>query len=210
MEFSPTRAFAHHLQASLSEQGAPLSDAQMAALDIALDGKVTRQRVAPHILQSDETPWRITLTAKVSRDETPEEAAEQMRQAERRADIVLWRPKDGPPPEGAGFFQLAGQGTWWMPKNAPPIKISDMEISHRRNTIAFLERNAAKLKFAYEMNLIHSFPDDPSDGVADALDGIQSELERTTAIDWINGTTLMKSLRKADRKATKAARKALA
>jgi len=209
MDSSP-REFAHYLQASMTEQGAPLSDAQMAALDIALDGKVTRKRVAPHVLQDDSVPWKIKLIATLVRDETAEEAAEITRRAEKRLEIMLWKAKDGPPPEGVGFDELATQGTWWVPKGSPPVKIADMNIEHRRNVIAYLQRYAEKLKFAHDFNLVHSFPSDPPDGVADALDGIQAELETTTPIDWINSTTLMKALRKADRKASKEARKALA
>lgn len=205
---SPERELSQALNAAMIEQGAPLSDAQLAALELALGAlKPKRKLEAPHVLQPDDTPYRHVTTLTFKRDETPEELAGRMAAMDRRGAIYAWSlgPHDEPPPPGTGFHQLKDQRTWWVTKEGAVLKLDEMSLSHRRNLLAFLERNAEALKTAEEWALVSSFPADPPDGVADALDQIQGEMEATPAGKWLRRLPLVKALRKSIKRDEEAA-----
>lgn len=180
---------------------------QQAIVDFIQTGRAKRELVShPHPLAEDADPREIRYTFTVRRTETPEERAEREKRAEQRLAVAIWTMHhEGPPPKGVGFSSLCEQKVWWAPKEGDPVKIADMELSHRRNLLAYLERNAESLKLQAEWSLLGTFPDDPSDGVADALDGIMGEMEHTTASDWIHAKPLVKALRKSIKKDEQAA-----
>ena len=196
---SPERELSQALNAGLIEQGAPLSDAQLAALELVLKSlKPKRKLEAPHVLQSDDAPYRYVTTLTFKRDETAEELAARTAAMERRGAIYAWSlgPHDEPPPPGTGFHELKDQRTWWVAKDGTVHRLAEMTLSHRRNLLAFLERNAEALKTSEEWALISTFPEHMSDGVADALDQIQGEMESTPAGKWLRRLPLGKALRK--------------
>lgn len=196
---SPSTELALAINAGMEERCGGLSDVQLGALGQLLETwKLKRDLKAPHVLQPDETPYRHVITLTMERDETTEEHDERMAAAEKRAALYLWTldPEDQPPPPGAGFHHLKDQKIWWVTKAGNVLKIAEMTLSHRRNLLAFLERNAEALKMSEDWALVSSFPDDPSDGVADALDQIQGEMEQTPTGKWLRKLPLVKALRK--------------
>jgi hypothetical protein len=188
------------------------SGIRQALLDFVDTGKIKRELVShPHPLVEDTDPRKIEYRFTVRRDETGEERAAREAAQEKRLAIVRWEQShEGPPPPGVGFGQLREQREWWVTKGGAVLRIAEMDLSHRRNLLAYLERAADTLKMNAEWALVSSFPGDPSDGVADALDSIQGEMERTTSIDWLNQQPLVKALRKSIKVDEKAARKAAA
>lgn len=196
---SPQRELTQAINAAMSEQGAGLDDAQAAALELALEGlKPKRELKAPHVLQPDETPYRYEISVTWRRDETTAEHDARLAAMEKRAEVYLWALSNHaePPPPGIGFHHLKAQKTWWVSKDGTVHKIAEMALQHKRNLLAFLERNAEALKMSEEYALISSFPDDPSDGVADALDGIMDEMDSTPTTKWLRKLPLVKALRK--------------
>jgi hypothetical protein len=185
---------------------------RQALLEFVASGKLKRELVShPHPLAEDTDPRKIEYRFAVRRDETADEKAAREAEQKKRLAVSMWRhTHEGPPPAGVGFESLRDQRVWWVTKDGTAMKIADMALSHRRNTLGFLERHAATLKMNAEWALVRSFPGDPSDGVADALDSIQGEMESTTAIDWLNQQPLVKALRKSIKADEKAARKAAA
>jgi hypothetical protein len=196
---SPSTELTQVISACMDEQGAPLSDAQAAALELALkQWKPKRELKAPHVLQSDDTPYTQVLTLTYKRDETTAEHDARMAAMERRGAIAVWSLGDheDPPPPGTGFHELKDQRIWWVSKDGTPHKIAEMALQHKRNLLAFLERHADALKMKEEWALISGFGADLSDGVADALDQIQDEMNATPTTKWLRKLPLIKALRK--------------
>lgn len=196
---SPERELAQAINDAMAEQYASLSDEQISALESALKGlKPKRELKAPHVLQPDEAPYRYEISVTYRRDETTAEHDARMAAAEKRAEVYLWALSDHtePPPPAAGFHHLKDQKTWWVSKDGTVHKIAEMALQHKRNLLAFLERHAEALKMNEEYALISSFPDHPSDGVADALDGIMNEMDATPTTKWLRKLPLVKALRK--------------
>lgn len=196
---SPELELTQAINAAMAEQGAELSNAQFAALELALkDLKPKRKLEAPHVLQPDDTPYQYVTTVTFKRDETPEELAARTAAMERRGAVAVWSLSDHaePPPPGTGFHELKTQHTWWVSKDGRVHKIAEMALSHRRNLLAFLERNAAGLKMNEEWALVSGFGADLSDGIADALDQIQDEMAATPSTKWLRKLPLVKALRK--------------
>lgn len=177
---------------------------RQALIDFVGTGQATRRLVShEHPLAEESNPRKIKLEFSIRRDETEDEREAREKDAERRLAILLWRPEQGPPPKGVEFSRLREQTTWWAPKKGEPVKIADMADSHRRNLIAYLERNAEGLKDKAYMSLMLTMPEDPPDGLAAALNGRLSEMEQATGLDWLNRQPLVKKLRKLDKKARK-------
>lgn len=175
---------------------------QQAIVDFIQAGRTERELVSnPHPHAEESDPRKIAYIFTVRRDETADEKAAREKLAEQRLNVALWTMHhEGPPPRGTGFTNLSEQKIWWAPKEGDPVKIADMELSHRRNLLAYLERNAEALKLQADWAMYSTFPDSPSDGVADALDGIMDEMDHTTADDWIHARPLVKALRKSIKK----------
>lgn len=196
---SPSTELALAINAGMEARCGGLSDVQLGALGQLLEEwKTKRELKAPHVLQPDDTPYRHVITLTMERDETTEEHDARMAAAEKRAAVYLWAmgPHDDPPPPGTGFHQLKDQKVWWVSKDGTAHKIAEMALSHRRNLLAFLERNADGLKMKEEWALISGFGGELSDGVADALDQIQGEMEATPSTKWLRKLPLVKALRK--------------
>lgn len=189
---------AAHLAAGLVVHGINAEEGTIqSALETILGGLgVTRKVVWALPGRPDGTPNKIETTLIFSRDQTPEELAAGIAEAERRFAISTWGPKDGPPPEGASQDQILDQGVWWMPKEGAPVKLADMAPSHRKNTLAWLERRSATLKFNAETDFLRSMPSNPSDMVADSLDHEMTVLQDQPVVDWFNDLKLVKALRK--------------
>jgi hypothetical protein len=81
-------------------------------------------------------------------------------------------------------------------KDGTAYKIAEMALQHKRNLLAYLQRNADGLKMKEEWALISGFGADLSDGIADALDQIQGEMESTPSGKWLRKLPLVKALRK--------------
>lgn len=196
---SPSTELALAINAGMEARCGGLSDVQLGALGGLLEEwKIKRELKAPHVLQPDDTPYRHVITLTMERDETTEEHDTRMAAAEKRAEVYLWALSDHsePPPPGTGFHHLKDQKTWWVSKDGTAHKIAEMALSHRRNLLAYLQRNADGLKMNEEYALISGFGADLSDGVADALDQIQGEMESTPSGKWLRKLPLVKALRK--------------
>lgn len=174
-------------------------DAILAAGGVSLSVEL----VHPHVLQPDGTLNIVRMTISFDRDETTEEIAEREAVSVRRLEAFRWEPGDGPPPKGVTRAQLFEQTVWWTSQDGP-IRLSDMASSHLENTYKWLQRRAEALKMRADLALIGSFPNNPSDGVADALDQIQDDMNRTSASDWLESQPLVKRMRKLIKKNAKA------
>lgn len=199
-------------------------DALRVALDAATDGwRVTADRdlirgADGHVqngtnLVTDITEpavhlRRLTVTARLTREETPEEADEIRQRIERRHAAWAWEAGDHtqPPPTGVDILAMLKQRVWWRPKDSEPARLVDLAPSHRAHLLAFLRRNAAHYKDASEWGLINSIDGSHHGDVAgDALDSMVDELMGTSPQDWIEQRPLVKRLRKLvknDEKAT--------
>lgn len=138
---------------------------------------------------------RLTVTWRHSRDKTAEELAEQRE----RAEAVLWRPSDGPPPRRVSMMRLLEQNVWWRPKGAEPIKLKAMEPSHRYHLLNWLRRNAVRFKNAADWGMVGSMtgPMGPGGDMAmDAVERIADEMFETSPADWIEQQPLVIRLRK--------------
>lgn len=140
---------------------------------------------------------RLTVTGVLIRDETAEEAAEITQRIERRQTAWQWSAGDQsePPPEGVGLLGLLDQRVWWRPKDAEPLRLEEMEPSHRAHLLAFLRRNAARYKSA-EWSFLSSTGGHHGDMAGDMLDSIMDELLETKPQNWIEQQPLVKRLRK--------------
>lgn len=136
---------------------------------------------------------RLEVSAFYDRNETPEEST-------RRQDhlaALTWKPEQGPPPKSVSVSQLLDQNIWWVPRGAQPIRLVDMEESHRRNLAAFLRRNAAGYK---EREWLHTAalmagPLGPSGDMAQ--NAAESELDRLVNVDpllWLSEKPLLRAL----------------
>jgi hypothetical protein len=136
---------------------------------------------------------RLTVAWQHTRNKTAEESTEERE----RVDAMLWRPQDGPPPRRVPITRLLEQRTWWRPRDADPIRLVDMEPSHRHHLLGFLRRNAARYKSAAEWNMfgMMSGPMGPSGDMAtDAVEGIMDELIDQRPEVWIDQQPLAKRL----------------
>lgn len=50
---------------------------------------------------------------------------------------------------GSYWLALLGQGEYWQPNCAPIIRITDMDDRHRRNSAAWVLRQARMIEFCY-------------------------------------------------------------
>src|SRR3954465_8553811 len=170
---------AEHLDTFLASEGVTLS----------------RELLWPQAGAADDRPNVEALTLTHMRQETAAGVAGGDAPRARRLRAMLWDPKVEPPFEGVTVYQIFDQRIWWMSKTGP-IKIEDMVPSHRKNLLAFLEKRADAYKFQDDWNTVASFPDDPSDGVAAAISGMQSDMGAETSMQWLNKKKLVKTLRK--------------
>jgi hypothetical protein len=189
---------AAHLAASLMQQGILDRPAMLQeALENAMRGlHVTREVEWAHISDPAGTPNKIVTTLRFVRDQTPEELAEATAEAAQRFAASTWEPQDGPPPKGVSADQILDQDMWWTPKEGAPVKLADMGPGHCKNTLAWLERRAATLKFSEEMSFIYSMPSNPSDSTADAMDREMDALQAQGVTAWFEDKELVKALRK--------------
>lgn len=89
------------------------------------------------------------------------------------------------------------QTSVWVDAAGVEHDIDTMDPDYRSNVIGFLRRNARALQDRAFVRFRQSFPDDPSDGVAAAMDQICAELEQDPA-EWIDQTPLMQRLLELD------------
>jgi hypothetical protein len=93
---------------------------------------------------------------------------------------------------------LLSQDRVWI-EDGKLIPLKELQPQHRRNLIAYLERNAEKLKWSFELAMLSGLQ--PSGDMAcDAFDSEMEKLERTSGIDWLNGLPLMIELRRIEKK----------
>lgn len=84
----------------------------------------------------------------------------------------------------------------WVDGQGVTHRLDEMDRHHRANLIPFLRGNANALQRAAEANYWASalaMVDDPSDGVADAMDAIEAEF-LMPAEDWLESIPLMRRL----------------
>lgn len=167
------------------------------AIERASGWHVETKEVNLNRLDDPEYKPGIQTTLTIRRDLTEEEKAEREARAERRRQVAIWEddPAAGPPPEGVGFLELLEQDVWWKPRSEPPIRIEDMSPSHRRRLLAYLERNADRMKFGEETYLLLSVPHDISDTAGDMLNQEISTMAHTPAIEWLAEKPLVARLR---------------
>lgn len=136
---------------------------------------------------------RLHASTFIDRNETPAE------QAARREylEALLWNPEKGPPPKRVSLLELFEQDIWWVPKGAEPIRLVDMDDSHRRNLAAFLRRNAAHYKNAEWAQTVGFMtgPQGPSGDMAtDAANSELHQLEEVDPLVWLSEKPLMRAL----------------
>jgi hypothetical protein len=134
-----------------------------------------------------ETPFR-PFTA-------DEQAAEDAKKAERdaywakRHAIRAWLDSgpdiNTPPPDGIGVRDLLDQVVWWVTKDKRPMRIGEMEPSHRANLLRLMERQASAWKEAELMGLLSM----------GAPDEVWSSSENTPAATWLEEQRLYQALR---------------
>jgi hypothetical protein len=93
---------------------------------------------------------------------------------------------------------LLHQDEWWRPKIGPPIRLEDMEQSHRYNLYQFLRRNAERLPDAHFSYWLYctSGLDMDKDYAWDILNDLEREFE-TIVRDpqrWLANTPFMRKL----------------
>lgn len=96
------------------------------------------------------------------------------------------------------MLDLLNQDEWWRPLNKPPVRLVDMDVSHRRNLIGWLERRAVTFHFMEGLRyvLIAGSPMGPSGDMAcDAFDAESAEHDRQDPKEWLNARPLMQKLR---------------
>jgi hypothetical protein len=94
---------------------------------------------------------------------------------------------------------MLSQDVWWRPRNAEPLRVKDMEPSHRSNTLEYLLRNAVRYKTAAENEFasLISGPMGPSGDMAcDAVDSVMDELLEQTPLAWMEEQPLVRKLTK--------------
>jgi hypothetical protein len=203
-------------------------DALRAAMDVATadwrataDRKLIRgadgvvqdgTRLRGELVEPTTNLRRLSVTAVFLRDETAEEAAEITQRIERRQTAWQWSAGDqsDPPPEGVGLLELLDQRVWWRPKDAEPLRLEEMEPSHRAHLLAFLRRNAGRYKRGAEWSFLGSIGGHHGDMAGDMLDSIMDELLETKPQNWIEQQPLVKRLRKLVKRDIKAAEAAAA
>ena len=88
------------------------------------------------------------------------------------------------------------QGTWWQPKEGPPILIRDMDPSYRANCLKFMERRAHRVAEVFtSLALITAVADEASDHVMDALYG-DAERIMDAPLTWMKDTPLYRAMAK--------------
>lgn len=99
-------------------------------------------------------------------------------------------------------LSLMNQTTWWVDKQGRPHKLTTMDPRHRANLLPFLVRNADHYnRLCWKDHLRHVPSGRLSDGVADALDAIERELELDSA-EWLEQTPLVRRLREFEARQT--------
>jgi hypothetical protein len=151
---------------------------------------------------------QVTGTFKFTRPlTTDEQTLTEMRRA-----AFEWKMSDQstPPPRGVPTTTLLDQATWWIPKDADPILLTDINDSWRPNLIAFLERNAAKYKSAEEWEFLGLItgPLGPSGDMAqDSCDAAMEDLMHQQPQDWIAEKPLFKELLRLEKAAKRRAKR---
>jgi len=83
------------------------------------------------------------------------------------------------------------QDQMWTTREGVTLRLEDMTPDHRRNTLCWLRRHAAGLKFHYELSIIMSPMQPSGDMACDAFDAGLRELEEEPDAQWLNTTPLV-------------------
>lgn len=165
------------VEARLRELVPGLAVPRAAAADIVQGWRVERKFVE-YPLAVQDVYLAVTLPA---REWTDAEKAELDKHAEKAA----WAADpQGPPPAGIGWLALLGQRRWWMSKDGTAWRVKDMHATHLANTLALLERSAARLQLRAGRSL------------ANAPDEVQDEFDQESPEDWLNSQPLVVRMRK--------------
>lgn len=92
------------------------------------------------------------------------------------------------------IYRYLRQSTMWMPRDRRPVRIAEMDVSHRVNAAAWLLRRAAWWADMYGWGAAFTgFPRDLGDAAADAW---QRELDYadTYPVAWLKETALYRAL----------------
>lgn len=81
---------------------------------------------------------------------------------------------------------LLDQDEIWQPAGSTPVKLTDMDESHLRNLLGWLERNASRLELAWSLNMILGDPPD------DVMDAIMHESENP--VTWLRARPLYRAI----------------
>jgi hypothetical protein len=86
------------------------------------------------------------------------------------------------------------QGEMWVAQDGRALPLVDMDPDHRRNLLAWLRRNAKRLKWSEEMSLCLG-PQPSGDAASDCFDAMLDRLAATPAAEWIEDLPLVARLR---------------
>ena len=96
------------------------------------------------------------------------------------------------------IYDYLNQGTWWRPKDRPPIAIADMDERWRTNAARWLERHAERFELLYSLGeLTHPLlgAAQMSDLAADGWDEAM-EWRADDPAGWMRSTTLYRAVRR--------------
>lgn len=91
------------------------------------------------------------------------------------------------------LLDILNQTEFWG-RLAERVRVDDLTDNRLANVIDYLVRNAASLKFAYELDVL-SVPGPNGDAASDCLDSSYSLLLAQTDIEWLEECPLMIRLR---------------
>jgi hypothetical protein len=86
------------------------------------------------------------------------------------------------------------QAEVWVAQDGRELPLTAMTPEHRRNLLAFLRRNAARLKLSAEWDLALG-PQPSGDAASDCFDSMCDQIARTPAAEWLEEQPLVGRLR---------------
>lgn len=110
----------------------------------------------------------------------------------------------GPPPPGVGILSLLEQAEWWRmrdpsadpgtrPAPAVPIRLEDMDHTHRLGLLGFLRDRAEHFKARADWRMAAG-PGPSGDAACDAFDAACDEQWGTSAAEWLERQPLVRAL----------------
>lgn len=98
-------------------------------------------------------------------------------------------------PKRAPVTEKLDQGKVWQTADGRTLLLEEMTPRHRRNLLAWLERNATGLKFHYELAFALSGSGPNGEAAQDAFDDAVDGLMRQSDEEWLEDLPLVQRLR---------------